>query len=287
MPWDIGRVVQDTAVNRAAAPAVAVAAVDVSAIIRGVLSTAREVPAASGWEATLAQKVAEEHAKDIPGRTPKEVADQLLSRLLEKKKFRASQNLNHWPDYAPEYLMRLVRWMAHERKKQIETFIQSNSIGAFTLARAVTDDSFRADWIVSDTNLELWDGRLREELYFLAIKRNALNFMEKLGYEQEHFIPLEGGFVQEDADEDEPLAAEEAGAEPGSTLGLETDPLGTLIKAEDEAALRKTIAIAKKIASADRKHWWIRQKHWGKAMGIGGDSRPKVSTKRSARRITE
>ena len=240
MTPEIGQVSQHNAANsRTISPAVAVGIMHVPAVPWVVPSAVSAAPAGESWEAELAQKFAEEHAKAIPGRTPKEIADQLLSRLREKKKLRASQNLNHWPDYAPEYLMRLVRWLSHERKKQIETFIQRNSTGAYTLSLAITDDSFRADWVVSETNLELWDGRLREELYFLGVKRNARNFMEKLAYEQEHFLPLEGGFVQEDADENEPLPMDEACAEPGSTLGLETDPVGTLIKAEDDAELEE------------------------------------------------
>jgi hypothetical protein len=263
--------------KRAAFPSVAVV-VDVPAAVSAAL--AEEI-----WEARLAATTADEHAKEIPGRTPAEIADQLLSRLLEKKKFRAAHNLNHWPNYAPEYLMRLVRWLAHERKKQIEAFIQRNSTAGYTLALAVTDNPSHADWIVSDTNLELWDGRLREECYLLGIKGNARNFMEKLANDEKHFLPLEGGFVQEGADEDEPLAADEAAAEPGSALGLKTDPLGTLIKAEDDAELAAQVAQAIAIARTDRKYWWIRQKMWGKALGIGVDPDRKVSTKRSPRRI--
>jgi hypothetical protein len=241
--------------------------------------------AEANWEAWLVKKVAKEHAKEIPGRTPEEIADLLFSRMLEKKKFRIRQNLNHWPNYAPEYLTRLVRWLAHKRKKEIETFIQKNPIGAYTLALAITENSLRADWVVSETNLEVWDGRLREELYFLGIKRNARNLMQKLAYKEEHFLPLEGGFVQEEADENEPLAADESYAEPGSTMGQESDPLGTLIKAEEKTELEAQIAQAKIIASTDRKYWWIRQKKWAKALGIGVNPARKVSTKRPARRI--
>ncbi|MEK6536257.1 MAG: hypothetical protein AABZ63_02085, partial [Actinomycetota bacterium] len=174
MTPEIGQVNPHIAANSwTISPAVAVGVMDIPAVPWVVPSAVSAAPAEESWEAALAQKVAKEHAKAIPGRTPKEIADQLLSRLRDKKKFRASRNLNHWPDYAPEYLMRLARWMAQERKKQIETFIQRNSTGAYTLSLAITDDSFRADWVVSETNLELWDGRLREELYFLGVKRNA------------------------------------------------------------------------------------------------------------------
>lgn len=245
------------------------------------------IAAVPSWEAALADKIARDHAKDIPGRTPREIADALLARLLEKKAFRGARNLNHWPQYAPEYLVRLARWMAHERKKEIELFIQRSSVGAYSLALAVTDDSFRADWIVSDTNLELWDGRLREEFYFLAVKRNALDFMEKLGRELETFEALEGSFVQEAEDEDEPLSPDEPGPEPGTVLGQEADPPGTLIQAAEDADFEEQVSQAMKIARSSRKYWWIRQKRWGKALGIGARRHSKVSTKRPARPITE
>ncbi len=288
MTPEIGQVNAHIAANSwTISPVVAIGVMDIPAAPWVVPSAVSAAPAEESWDAALAQKIAMEHAKAIPGRTPKEIADQLLSRLREKKKFRASRNLNHWPDYAPEYLMRLARWLAQERKKQIETFIQRTSTGAYSLALAITEDSFRADWVVSETNLELWDGRLREELYFLGVKRNARNFMEKLAYEQERFLPLEGGFVQEEADENEPLAMDEACAEPGSTLGLETDPVGTLIKAEDDAELETQVSLAMKLAGTSRKHRWILRKSWSKPLDIGAAPKRKVAPKRPARRITK
>lgn len=284
MASEIGQVSQAVVVSSSVPATVALGVLEVPPAPEFVVPA---VTAEESWEAKLAGQVARVHATKIPGRTPKEIADELLARLLAKKQFRQVHNLNHWENYAPDYLLRLARWMAHERKKAIEAFIQNNTVGAYSLAFAVTDDSFRADWVVSDTNLELWDGRLREEFYFLAIKRNALDFMEKLGYEEEHFPPLEGGFVREGEDEDEPLRADEIGAEPGAALGLETDPLGTLIKQEDEAEIAKLLRVAKKIARKSRKYWWLRQKQWGRDANFLRKSGRKVSTKRPARPITE
>jgi len=107
-----------------------------------------------------------------------------------------------------------------QRKKEIETFIQRNQRAAYALALSITDNPFQADWVVSDTNLELWNGQLREEFYFLAIKRNALNLIEKLSVEQDIYVPLENCFRSNDIDEDEPLAPDQSGPEPGGELGL-------------------------------------------------------------------
>ena len=100
MTPEIGQVNPHIAANSwTISPAVAVGVMDIPAVPWVVPSAVSAAPAEVSWEAALAQR-SQEHAKAIPAGL-KEIADQLLSRLRDKKKFRASRNLNHWRTMRP------------------------------------------------------------------------------------------------------------------------------------------------------------------------------------------
>lgn len=238
--------------------------------------------AAETWEVELAAQAAVEHAADLPGIPAGQVAQELLARLVEKKRHRQAQNLDHWEEYAPEYLRRVLVWIIHRRRRAIEAFYKANHSRALAFAEAILKNSSEAQDAVSDTCAELLKGKTTPDHFFRALKANARNRLRRLAFELEKLEPIEKVVDPRHLPGEDRMAggeSEEFSLEPAS-LGLEDrDPLEILIQHEEEDELGKQIVWAKRVAETDRRYWWIRQKKWGQKLGIAASKVRKVSTK--------
>lgn len=108
-------------------------------------------------DAALARKAAK--SLKLPDRTPKELVEDLLTRLSNVKRRRELRRLNHWEEFAPSYLERLV--IRHERLRvsAIEAFYRTEKSKALAYAQLTLGDRTEAEDAVGEALLKLLAGK--------------------------------------------------------------------------------------------------------------------------------
>lgn len=224
---------------------------------------------AANWEKELVEKAVSARSQELPGLNPSLIVDELLQSLKVKGQQRKARNLNHWPEYALEAIQRLITKLAKKRRAEIDRFIRRNRKSAFALAHAITDDRVQADEVISDTNFELWTGKLVERYYFLALKRNAYDLIDKRTSARDMFVPLDQAFPESEVDDDEiPVKGASSDSEPVSTYDEDEDPLEILLKRSEEGERERVIQRAMRLAGNSRKYRWIKRKQWSQPLEI-------------------
>ena len=189
-------------------------------------------------------------AKDVPGKTPKEIAEFLLEELLKKKQLCESQNLNHWEHFAPHYAHRLLQWLSAKRRREIGEFIKANQSRALSKARSIVRNRSSAQEVVAETNFELLTGKFpNEDYYFLALNRNACDFLRRRRGEFKKFISIN-------------TASEDFSLSPVSSLTEAHDPLEILIEREEREEIHRQVQAAKK----DIRWRYIKRRAWAKPL---------------------
>jgi DNA-directed RNA polymerase specialized sigma24 family protein len=201
-------------------------------------------------ESRLVRETALARAKDVPGKTPKEIAEFLLEQLLKKKKLRESQNINHWDHFAPHYLKRLLQRMSAKRRREIGEFIKANRPRALSMARSIVRNGLAAEEVVSETDFELLTGKFpNEAYYFLALSRNASDLLRRRRNERGKSVPIE-------------TASDELTLSPIFSLTENHDPLNFLIEREEREEVNRLVQAAKK----DPRWRYIKRRTWAKPL---------------------
>lgn len=167
------------------------------------------------------------------------------------------------------------------RRESLRDFFNANHSKALVFACAALKDRDAAEDVVSKTYVELLEGRTVPKYFFRALKSNILDCQRRMIREQETFEPTEKTFDPRHAPGEDIMAggeSDEFSLEPSSPRPEDRDPLDILIGREEAAASERELARAREIAENDRRFWWIRQKKWGKQLGIGAVQEPSLST---------
>ena len=201
-------------------------------------------------ESRLVHEAALARAKDVPGKTPKEIAEFLLEQLLKKKELRESRNLNHWEHFAPHYTHRLIQWLNVKRRREIGEFIKTNQPRALSMAKRIVRNEPAAQEVVAETNFEFLTGKFPNEgCYFLALNRNARDFLRRRRNEWGKSVPIE-------------TASDELSLSPLFSLTEDHDPLNFLIEREEREEINRLVEAAKK----DPRWRYIKRRAWAKPL---------------------
>ena len=242
---------------------------------------AKDVPAAKAeaWEIKLVKETTSRLAQKFTQKPQHRIINELLTGLLEEKQARQASNLNHWPEYGPKFLARLaVQWKADEAKriKRIPVFLKERHKNAVRFALAVTDNLPDAEAAVSETDLDLLSGAVKEESYLVAVKMDALDLVRRRQVEQGKYVPLEEAFdTAGDGGEDSMEGmggAERLDCEPSGQGCDEMDPLEILVRREEQKGLDRLF----KAALKDPRWRYIKRLQWAS---------PLVECAKSARRF--
>lgn len=195
--------------------------------------------------------------------SPKQIADQFLSYLAESKralKCRCLQPL----DPEPESLGRTcLNCLAESRWRQrAGDFYRRTYPEAMVFAQAIMDDRFEAEEAVSETFVELLEGRTEPKYFFRALKFNCLNRLGAVSPERFDDTERDKEFVI-----DCPQEATEFLA-PRDLPDGKQDPIEVLISRKEYRRLRHLIERARFIATTDRKYRWIKRKDWAKPLNL-------------------
>jgi len=202
-------------------------------------------------------------AENLPQNSPKSIVDGVLGRLQRKKTQRESKGLNHWEEYGPKYLQRLLRRSEPIRRAhRLTAFIASNHGEAVEFARRITGNLALAEEAVSRTYLEFLSGRTDEARFYHALKMNARNLLESRDRGHRRSESLESLTASVSArrflsGDDTPATVDF----PSSRLE-DQDPLDILIEREEQRERNDELEHALRVVNCRGNRWILRRKWW-------------------------
>jgi DNA-directed RNA polymerase specialized sigma24 family protein len=219
--------------------------------------------AVSHPDAELARRAATSFVR--PQKNSEQIAEDLLRRLVKTKLRRESRGLNHWEEFAPAYLQKVLARHESRRRAGIESFFRIERDKAIARATAMLGDREDAEEIVGETFLELMEGRTAVGHFYRALWANLVNRWEKVQKESSSFVSIEKVVMSAGAS-----GSAEAGSEGGgdavedfsSFRPDDQDPLDILIAREERAESRRMVQDAMR----DPRWRYIKRRDW--AAGI-------------------
>jgi len=145
----------------------------------------------SSQDTNLARIAAVSFARNQPHERPEKVVNDLLERLRKVKRRRELKGLNHWEEFAPRYLERMLRRQNVELLKKNVKFMATSQDEALRSAHRITQDWSLAQSAVDQTYNELMAGRTRLKVFFHALKLNARDVLALRTTERGRFRSLD------------------------------------------------------------------------------------------------
>lgn len=136
-----------------------------------------------------------------PRRKPEQVVGELLDHLQKIRARREFNGLNHWEEFAPAYLQKMVGKLESRRRRRIEKFYRENQAGATAFARAYLKNLEDAEDAVSEASVKLVEGETTPEHFMRTLKQIVLNRLTRSKVEARLFVNMDLGFedgIQED-----------------------------------------------------------------------------------------
>lgn len=201
---------------------------------------------------------------------PAEVVQDLLGRMGRIKSRREARGLNHWEEYAPNYLQRLLARHESRRRRSAERFIALRHAELVDFALRVARDPEVAHSAVAQVCLDLLAGKTRENLIFRALKLDLRNEMQKARRGRRRMDSLDALLTRRftfDGDGTD-LRCEIAPEDFASQRLEDQDPLDILIAREEEGERRKLVARAK----ADPRWRYLKRRKWAETLRGCADS---------------
>ena len=195
MTPEVGQVNQNIAANRwSAAPAAVAIGIDASSAPPQVQTAAAEPHAVETWELDLAEKAGASLSVTLPHKTSAELAEDLLELLALEQEARRSQNLNHWREYAPGYLDKLVRSIANKeawRRRKIDAFYKSDYPRALAIAEKALRSKEEAQDAVGEAFVRLITDGTRIEWFYRTLRHILVDRLRERGAEGQLFVSLD------------------------------------------------------------------------------------------------
>lgn len=141
-------------------------------------------PQTEPWEQELAAGFASRLAKTVRHRTPQQIAEQLLKRLLTERESRRLQNLNHWPEHAPSFLRQMVRSLSNKeawRRRKIEQFFRTDHAKACVFATGFLPTSEEVEDAVGDAFLKLQRNETSIRYFYRTLRNICVDRYRQLG----------------------------------------------------------------------------------------------------------
>ena len=132
-----------------------------------------------------------------PRRKPREVVAEVLDHLRKIKVRRELQGLNHWEEFAPAHLQKIVFRLESRRRRRIEEFYRENHARAMAFARSFLKNLEDAEDAVSEAYVKLLAGETSPEHFMRTLKQIVLNGLTRSKIEARLFVSLDLG-VEDD-----------------------------------------------------------------------------------------
>jgi hypothetical protein len=224
-------------------------------------------------EAVLAEKSAAVLATSQPQKAREQIVNDLLERLRKEKSRRELKGINHWDQYAPQFLERLVERLSARHRSAVSRFIRDNHEAALELAWRITRNWDLAERAVAQTYVELWEGKTGVQHFFRALKMNARDLLDRRNVRQSHFDSLDGLLAHRrpavaasgEECEDESDAMDFASQRPD-----DQDPLDILIRQEEAGLYGRMV----RSALADPRWRYIKRREWARPLAKCADLMP-------------
>lgn len=196
-------------------------------------------------DAALARRAAKSLLQ--PHKTPNQIVEDLLERLGNVKRRRELRGLNHWGEFAPAYLQRML--VRHEvlRRRAVEEFFRVEKDKAVSRAESKLGNHAEAEDAVAEAFLKLFSGKagpghFNRVLRLVCIDRIRARTNAGKLFSRERDFELGGD--------------ENASNEPGCSGPSEGDPLEILLRREAiEEGIQK-VQTDWKYRRARGKKWW-------------------------------
>jgi hypothetical protein len=209
-------------------------------------------------------------AASYPLQAPAKVAEELLARLARVRLRREARGLNHWDEYAPDYLQRLLARQESRRRRSAERFIAARHADLVDFAQRISRDPEIAQRAVARVCLDLLAGKTRENLIFRALKLDVRNEMQKSRRDRRRMDSLDALLTRRFAFDGDgtDLRCEIAPEDFASSRPEDRDPLDILIAQEDEAERRVMLAQA----LSDPRWRYLKRRKWAETLRGCADS---------------
>jgi hypothetical protein len=158
------------------------------ALVNKVVTVAAVV---SHLDAELASKAAASLVQ--PHKALEPIVGDLLERLQKVKLLRESRGLNHWEEFAPAYLKRILDRVESRRRWRNEAFYRENHARAMAFARAYLKNLQDAEDAVSEAYVKLLSGETTSEHFMRALKQIVLNRLTRSRIEARIFVCVARG----------------------------------------------------------------------------------------------
>lgn len=225
-----------------------------------VVAVAVTAAAVSHPDAELARNAAAALVR--PHKTAEKIAEDLLERLQKVKHLRESRGLNHWGEFAPAYLQQLLTRHEARRRARIGEFLRAEHSTAVARAEALLGNRVDAEDAVSETFMELLEGRTSIPHFYHALKGNVLNRMEGLRNRAKQTASLERLVSPAVLSLEQvawgPEGVDTLSLEPASHHPEDQDPLDILIAREERTQSRREV----EAAMQDPRWRYIKRRDW-------------------------
>ena len=203
----------------------------------------------SSQDTNLARKAAKSFIGNQAHESPEKIVNDLLERLQKVKRRRELKGLNHWEEYAPNYLQRLLRRRDALRLRAAEEFFRVEQRTGKALARAesMLGNRAEAEDAVSEAYLALLTGKTRRAVFYRKLwqvcmdRIRARTIAAKL-FSQRHDLGIHG---------------EEATASgPFSHSISDGDPLDIMLRQEEIEEGIREVQTKRKHRRSRKLIWW-------------------------------
>lgn len=124
---------------------------------------------------------------------PEEVVGEVLDHLGRIKLRRELKGLNHWEEFAPAHLQKIVARLESRRRLRIEEFYRENHARAMAFARSFLKNLEDAEDAVSEAYVKLLAGETSPEHFMRTLKQIVLNRLTRSKIEARLFVGLDLG----------------------------------------------------------------------------------------------
>lgn len=197
----------------------------------------------------LERRLAHKAAKSLkqPHKTPAQIVEDLLARLLEVKRRREHKGLNHWEEFAPAYLHQLVDRHESLRRRAVEDYFRSERLRALARAEVILGDRCEAEDAVSDAYIRVLAGKTGPS-HFYRILSHVCIWRKRARASAAKLVTRERNPQFEGDDNASPEAA--------CTILSQGDPLDILIREEEFRTGMEEVKTNRKYRGARDRAWW-------------------------------
>jgi|CXWL01.1.fsa_nt_gi hypothetical protein len=196
-------------------------------------------------DAALARKAAKSLLQ--PHKSPKQIVEDLLDRLGNAKRRRALRGLNHWEEFAPGYLRKILSRHEALRRRAISEFFQVERDRAHAWAQRMLGNRSDAEDAVAQAFALMVKGKTGPSLFYRKLWQVCMDMLRARKSAAKVF-----GRARTPA----PWSEEQASPEPACSSIFDGDPLEILLR---EEAIKEGIQEVKtdwKYRQTREYQWW-------------------------------